>query len=583
MKQKPIVPVVAIVLALGAGIAIFFAMNRGNAPAPIADSNVPPSNKTPEPPRPKPDRTPPPAPPTPDPVVNERPGEPLKLAAKLPRLLVTGRVTDEAGNGIADAQVTFHSEGKLRSLKGNAWTDALGNYSLLAWTAQDGGSVASESQVRVAALAASGGQGVSTQITVRDEEAITAPDIVILDAAAIEGRVITEAGIAAPGARVIARSGGAHTWVDTSTRTPSVVTRQVVRATFADENGNFRFAGLPRATYRFTVDAGYHGMNTANETLEVQGGGNAWLELKVKAENWIRGVVRNNAGQPVPGITVSLVRTGTPQPGDAPPGGTNRLELEEVRSSLQPRGSRMSRDEADLRRVMGGRTSTTDAQGRFAFFQQWSVEHALEVRHGATPVRLEGAKVNGDDYVLVVDTPTMVGGTVRDAESGRTVSMFDARVLPGGGESADADPFARVNVDGEFPLHELGNFTLGVSHTAPFRVRISAPGYAPATIVVNDAAVASDLQIRLKPLCDLKVIVTTEGRRLDLEPVMLLADERLAFESASNEFGVARLPGVVPGTYRVQVVLGDGTRLVGELEAPVKASAEVTVSLQAAP
>lgn len=582
MKKKPYVPAIALLLALGAGLALFFALNRDKTPEPIAQGNTAP-DKRPPPDRPKPDRRPtPPAPTAPDPVVNERPGSPLKLAAKLPRILVTGRVVDASGAAIADAQVSFHAEGKLRALRGTAWTDAMGSYSLLAWTPQEGSSAAAESYVRLAAVTPDGGQGVSTQITVAAEEAITAPDIVVPDALVLEGRVVTEAGVAAPGARVIARSSGTQTWVDTSTRSPSVVTRQVVRTAFADEFGNFRFGGLPSATYRFTVDAGYHGMNTGTDMLDAGGNRGSWIELKVRAENWIRGIVRNTTGQPMQGVTVALVRTSTPVPGAAPPG-ANTLELETVRSSLDERGSRLNRPNADLSRAGAGRRSVTDAEGRFAFFQQWEAEYALEAHFGAEPVRLEGVKIKGDDYVIVVDAPALVGGSVRDAESGRQITNFDSRVLPGGGDVSDADPFVRVNAEREFPLYPQGNFVIGAAPATPFRVRISAPGFAPATLLVDDASRASDLQFRLKPLCDVKVIVTSEGRRLDLEPLMLLADERLAFEGASNELGVARLPGVVPGNYRVQVVLGDGTRLVGDLEVPVKSAAEVTVNLQPAP
>jgi hypothetical protein len=87
------------------------------------------------------------------------------------------------------------------------------------------------------------------------------------------------------------------------------------------------------------------------------------------------------------------------------------------------------------------------------------------------------------------------------------------------------------------------------------------------------------LEARLVPLCELILTPMHDSSRLDLEPVLLLFDQRLAYQASTDEAGITRIPDVAPGHYQLRIVLANGTILGAEIDVPAKRRAELTASL----
>jgi hypothetical protein len=90
------------------------------------------------------------------------------------------------------------------------------------------------------------------------------------------------------------------------------------------------------------------------------------------------------------------------------------------------------------------------------------------------------------------------------------------------------------------------------------------------------------VDISLAPLCELRLVLKVKDRLLDMEPVLLLFDGRLAFAASTDEAGNVRIPGVTPASYEIRVPRRDGKTLVGTLEVPAAASADLEVVLKVA-
>ena len=87
------------------------------------------------------------------------------------------------------------------------------------------------------------------------------------------------------------------------------------------------------------------------------------------------------------------------------------------------------------------------------------------------------------------------------------------------------------------PLQTLSNLLAALGE-GDFSIRVSAPGYVPLSIPVSalgEGEHRSGLRGELVPLCDLHITPTHDGRRYDLEPVVLLYDERqVAYKAATD-------------------------------------------------
>jgi hypothetical protein len=148
-----------------------------------------------------------------------------------------------------------------------------------------------------------------------------------------------------------------------------------------------------------------------------------------------------------------------------------------------------------------------------------------------------------------------------------------------------ASPFDRVSEDGRFEYHPAGAYLIVNPSPEAQVVRICAPGYLPATVEIGELLEGNarqDLDVSLKPLCELTFDLTQDGRRLDFEPVAITFDNRLAYEASSNQLGRVRIPRVAPATYQLKVTLADGTQLSCELVVPAARKATLEAKLAVA-
>jgi hypothetical protein len=150
------------------------------------------------------------------------------------------------------------------------------------------------------------------------------------------------------------------------------------------------------------------------------------------------------------------------------------------------------------------------------------------------------------------------------------------------GADTEVTPFDRVSDKGRFEYHPGGVYLAPNPPLKDATVRISAPGYVPAFVAageLREGDARRDLDVALKPLCRLTFDLLHDGHKLDLEPVAMLFDDRLAYEASSDTLGRVVVPGVAPATYKVKVVLADDTELQGTLVVPAQHEATLELKL----
>jgi protocatechuate 3,4-dioxygenase beta subunit len=578
MGQKLIVPVAFVVLALGAGIAIYFLLQT-DSPRSAPD----PAENRPVADRPNGESTPltmadfDVARVDPDPVRTERPSQPYVAPKTTARVVVSGRVVDESGLPVVDAHVNFTGAAKLNGMKGAGYTDASGHYRLLAWS--NGASKTGDPLGRVSAEARDGRIAVGENVNISDGASVDMPDLVFAASATLEGQVVAGSGEPAPGAEVTVRSAGPVQVATIQGREATNTRRQFVTTVVADQGGRYSFKHLPPGRYQISAEAGYFGVNVQKPEADLTTAGYMWQDVQLENTSQVRGVLKDAAGNSIAGAVVRLSLVQIVTPGETADGvpSLQADDLSMVRD-LRDRASGFRNDGTTS--VLGDRRALTDAAGRFGFTRLADAEYKLEAKLGDAEGRVDGVKVNQPDYTLQVELKTSIAGVVRDAETGLAVEFFDARMA---GAASDATPFERVADDGRFEYHPAGGYMIPNPLLTAGMVRISAPGYMPATVSVGELAEGEarrDLDVMLKPLCELTFDLIRNGRRLDLEPVALLFDERLAYEASSDQLGRVRIPRVAPATYRVRVTLADGTELQADITVPDTRKATLEAKLK---
>jgi hypothetical protein len=329
-------------------VAVLFFIFSGDDPAlPAPQEGEPAVAKKQDPDRKqnRPVRTPTPVPENiqPDPV-SVKPRETFVFQQNLPRIIVTGRVVDGNGIGIADAEVVFSGDRSMRGVYGMGYTDGGGAYSILAWASTRARRTPSQDRAAVvAARAPDGGAGVARSEAVPEEDRITMPDVVITAGGSIEGTVETADRAPGVGAPITVQSAGRVPLADMRGREPRVEDRIFIRRVQADERGTFKLTNLPAGKYRITGDAGYLGMNTSAEIVEVAEGRITSATIVLRAENYVRGQVVDAVGQPVPGAVVQL---SSDEDGTSPIGEPVRPNQVELRRSVDGRTGPLRFDEA---------------------------------------------------------------------------------------------------------------------------------------------------------------------------------------------------------------------------------------------
>jgi hypothetical protein len=566
--------------AVLAGLLAYLLLSSGG-PAPLPRPGEPPVS----PMIPIRDRTDTPVPLPADPAalrqsprtVDERPAEPWVYRPELPRVLLSGRVLSSRGGVVEGARVRVLGLGDFRELRGEALTDNSGNYRLLAWSTRPSGTAA-EGTLRVVAEVA-GGEALSEVVEPKGRKDIYVSDIVAPSYGYIEGTVAGSDGAPIPGAEITAESGDPMEIIETRGRAPYVRHARLQRGTFADVSGRFRIAGLPAGQYRLKVNAGAQGKSDNAGVVVVPGGLGAWMAVSVQTERPIRGVVQDPTGEPVPGVMV-------------------RLSLTSSRAAAIAAFERPSRDNGPmpLRVNVGAWQTVTDAEGRFGFFELADGKYKVETRAGVEPAEATDLEPGGPPVTLTVGPRSMIVGSVRDAETGRPVEMFDVRLalgsrveelrermrLQGEGLISLVDPFSRARRDGEYGWQPRGEFRLPVNVDRAFELQITAPGYAALNVPMEppgEGQVRRGVELNLHPLCELTLIPTREDKRVVLEPVILLRDGRDAFAGATDNAGEARLRDVAPGVYTLRLYTAEGEIYEAVVEVPSRRQARLEVAL----
>ena len=585
MGRKLLVPVSAIVLAALAGVAIWFLMAdpkpRAIETNDIADNS--PLDDSERRPRPLNPRDFDAGTLKPDPVQVDRPAQPFDAPRLAQRIIISGRVVTDAGLPVADAQVTFFGEQKLRDVRGHGYSDNTGAYQLIAWAAKPADTMAAEGWGRVAALTIGDEVGLGERVQITDTASVNMPDIVIKPSVVIEGLAQTADGTPAPGAEITATSAGPVEVTSLRGRTPSVATRQYVTTVVADAGGRFSLRGLPPAEYRLTASGHYFGLLETPITADVRNTAYLWQDVRLTGVNFVRGTLTDEGGAPIAGAVVQL-RLAKPDASAGLPTERPNIRTVEAQPRIKPEVSdRTARRFPDVgNQPRGLMRVATDHAGRFGFNGVIAGEYVLAAKLGDAEASVEGVKPNEGEHNLRIGINSLVAGVVRDAETGQPVEAFDVRLLPGAGETG-VNPFERVAETGRFEYRPGGNYAFVNPAPGALRVRVSAPGYAPTVVDIGTLAAAEtkrDADVRLQPLCEAVFRLSRDGRALDLEPVALLFDDRLAYAACSNELAVVRITGVTPAEYTVRVVLADGTQLEGRLTVPAKRHATLELVLK---
>jgi hypothetical protein len=135
-------------------------------------------------------------------------------------------------------------------------------------------------------------------------------------------------------------------------------------------------------------------------------------------------------------------------------------------------------------------------------------------------------------------------------------------------------------MNGRFPFHAGGVYSFPNPPKGSVSVRVCAPGYAPAVVAIPDVQEGDqrrDIDVPLQPLCRLSARLVRDDRPLDLQPCALLFEDRLAYDSSSDELGRVTIPDVTPAVYHVKIVLADGSELEGKIEVPAKREATLDI------
>lgn len=567
-NDSRIFTILALLLVLGAGVAVYLVyfrdaaapeVRRGNAEGGTGTTaegglKVSPREFAPE----AAGRT--------DPVATTKPEQPATFDKAVRRMIVSGRVLDERGAALNDIRVEFQGTGDLAMFRGAGYTDLGGNYTLLAWERTNMRRAQSNETGGFVFAKAPDGRMAAGEVQAFAFAALTnMVDIVLRVQAGIEGSVQDADGAPAPFAQVTLRSMGTVRIVDESGGAATYDHRQVVRTMTADERGRFSFPNLPFGQYGLTVDGGYFGGAQAYSLCDANEGKVYWQDLKLTRLNFVRGTLRDQDGVPIEGAVVVLRQVEALK---TPDGDVVNTNGDDVKARIS--GKREGERGRDFRAAKTRWKNMTDAEGRFGFHNIPDVEHDLLAQLGAKNVEIKGVRVNQGDYSLTLTLENCITGTVRDAATNMPVARYDIRAYGG---DAEPTPFDKVNEDALFPWHSEGRFRILNSAATSVSLRVSAPGYAPAVLVVKDLKPSerrSGADVALKPLCNAVLTLKQGEKLLPREPVMVLYDGRSIAEGATDDFGEVRLPGLVPAEYELRVLRADGSTLKARLAVPAQ-------------
>ncbi|MDC1141754.1 carboxypeptidase regulatory-like domain-containing protein [Planctomycetota bacterium] len=561
MDKKVIIIIVAVALLVGVGGLL---MLDDSSPKPIKGNNAdePPATRT----RPGSNKPAPPRNSSPDPVIDSKPAEEFKTPTETFRVICRGRVVSNSTNDISNARVEFTGNGLYGELTGSAYTDDYGQYTLLAWQRTPKGTLQSGS-AQIVVTTEGGVHGISKAVEAIGDTELTFEDIELPASRVLEGRVVDASGIPVHNVMVRIRGTEPIETVNTDLRKPQLQRRHIQKTAITDPGGVFRVDGLPPSQYSIGVESGWAGRTATEENIDLQETPSHWAELVLQPFFGVRGTVVDGSGNPLPDISVRIIH-----PKNASGEEPNKAEFRRIERKPD---DTISRGPRPLRAVAQN-AATTDAYGRFHFDKLADGRYGVKISGVGENAELTNLEPSDTNHQITLNVLGRISAHVIDAESGRPIEAFDVRLLPAGtNTSTDLDPFRRVNPRNIFGYHAGGRFGILTSPDEKTRLQVTAAGYA---VSVSEAE--NDAIIKLIPLCQITFKLTHGNKRLALEPLVLLFDNRVVVQASSDKFGEVRIPNVIPSNYSVRVFLVDGKELSGELSVPQTASATLTLNVK---
>lgn len=556
--------IAGVVGALLIGVILFIALGGDDSPKLIKGNSAcdeePPAKRDrpiePDAPEPRVDVGP-------DPVIENKPVEEFQAPKGTYRIICKGKVVSDSSGPVKNAHVSFSGTGGYRDLQGSAFTDDFGQYTLLAWqryprSTMKGGSV------RIVATTSDGVNGISNSIEPGETRMLDFEEITLAAERVLEGRVSDAQGNVMSNVTVRLQGTDMIEVVNVNLRKPSVQRTRTQRFAVTDQGGMFRIYGLPASRYKVTVLSTYAGEAKAGSTVDLRETQSHWLDISLSKFKGVRGVVRDSAGNPLPGVIANLIRPD---------------------SNLLGNGFRDAiKDNSEGPRSLNAAAKprmTTDESGRYFFGGLGDGKYKVEFISGSEKSVLSDLEVSPKTPIVSSDATLSVSGRfaarVVDAETNQPIEKFHARMLSTRREiKFGISPFQRANPRNKFGYHAGGNFALSNPHPDNSAVQVTSRGYA-----VMMAKAESGSTIKLVPLCTLDIDLTTgDKKKLALEPLLLVFENHVVLQATSDEFGRVRIPDVVPGKYSVRVYLADNKELRGELDVPVAKSATLTLNVE---
>ncbi|MEE9312241.1 MAG: carboxypeptidase-like regulatory domain-containing protein [Planctomycetota bacterium] len=556
--------IAGVVGALLIGVILFIALGGDYSPKPIKGNSAceeePPATHN----RPnKPDVPKPEVKVGPDPVIETKPVEEFQPPKDTYRIICKGIVVSEDSGPVKNAHVSFSGTGGYRDLQGSALTDDFGQYTLLAWqryprSTMKGGSV------RIVATTSDGVNGISNSVEPGENKMLDFEEIMLATERVLEGRVSDAQGNVMANVTVRLQGTDMIEVVNVDLRKPSVQRTRTQRFAVTDQGGMFQIYGLPASRYKVTVLGTFAGDFKTGSTVDLCETQSHWLDISLSKFKGVRGIVRDSAGNSLPGVIANLIRPDSGLLGNG------------FRDAIKdnPDGPRSLKAAAKPR-------MTTDESGRYFFGGLSNCKYKVEFVSGSEKTVLSDLEVSPNTPIVNRDATLDASGRftarVVDAETNQPIETFHARMLSTRREiTFGISPFQRANPRNKFGYHAGGNFALSNPHPDNSAVQVTSRGYA-----VMMAKAESGSTIKLVPLCTLDIDLTTgDKKKLALEPLLLIFDNHVVLQATSDEFGRVRIPDVVPGKYAIRVYLADNKELRGELEVPVAKSATLTLTVE---